>query len=154
VLDTVEQLARDLRALRVRGDAAQLSALEPSILYALREVEAGNARLAGLIDRLIGEGAEFEGLMSSAQGVMTELGKGAATLPGVAMRLHAASAVTGGSSPAATDQAAFDKLFARYTMERERDVHRQFLRGFGLVPTAPAPSAAGLAEADEGVLLF
>jgi hypothetical protein len=70
------------------------------------------------------------------------------------MRLHAASAVTGGSSPAADDQAAFDKLFARYTMERERDVHRQFLRGFGLVPTAPAPSAAGLAEADEGVLLF
>jgi len=154
VLDAIEKLARDLRALRVRGDAAQLAALEPSIVYALREVEAGNARLGSLIDRLIGEGAEFEGLMNSAQGVMTELGNGAATLPGVATRLHAAGATASGTSPAASDQAAFDKLFSGYTMERERDVHRQFLRGFGLAPTVPAQSAGGLEEADDGVLLF
>jgi hypothetical protein len=154
VLDAIEQLARDLKALRVNGDAAQLSALEPSILYALREVEAGNARLGSLIDRLIGEGAEFEGLMSSAQDVMTGLGKGAATLPGVATRLHAAGVTASGSTPAASDKAAFDKLFSRYTMERERDVHRQFLRGFGLAPSAPAPSSGGMEEADDGVLLF
>jgi hypothetical protein len=153
VLDDIEKLAHDLRALRVHGDPAQLAKLEPSILYALREVEAGNERLEGLMGRLIDEGAEFEGLMNSAQGFMTELGKGAATLPGVVTRLNAIGAAAAGSSLAASDEAALDELFSRYTMERERDVHREFLRGFGLTPKAPSQSDNEL-EADDGVLLF
>src|SRR6201996_7046071 len=87
VLDDIEKLAHELRAARVHGDPAQLTKLEKSILFALREVEAGNKRLEALIGRLIDEGAEFESLMNSAQGFMTELGKGVATLPGVARRL-------------------------------------------------------------------
>ncbi len=153
VLDDIEKLAHDLRALRVHGDPAQLAKLEPSILYALREVEAGNERLEGLMGRLIDEGAEFEGLMNSAQGFMTELGKGAATLPGVVTRLNAIGAAAAGSSLAASDEAALDELFSRYTMERERDVHREFLRGFGLTPKAPSQSD-NEREADDGVLLF
>jgi uncharacterized phage infection (PIP) family protein YhgE len=153
VLDDIEKLAHDLRALRVHGDPAQLAKLEPSILYALREVEAGNERLEGLIRRLIDEGAEFEGLMNSAQGFMTELGKGVATLPGVASRLLAIGTTATRNSLAASDEAALDELFSRYTMEREREVHREFLRGFGLTPTAPSQMNNEL-EADDGVLLF
>jgi hypothetical protein len=91
--------------------------------------------------------------MNSAQGFMAELGKGAATLPGVVTRLNAIGAAAAGSSLAASDEAALDELFSRYTMERERDVHREFLRGFGLTPKAPSQSDNEL-EADDGVLLF
>jgi cation transport regulator ChaB len=153
VLDDIEKLAHELRAARVHGDPAQLAKLEPSILFALREVEAGNKRLEASIGRLIDEGAEFESLMNSAQGFMSELGKGVATLPGVARRLHEIGATAAGSSLAAGDEAAFDDLFSRYTMERERDVHRDLLRGFGLAPKASVQSNSEL-EADDGVLLF
>lgn len=153
VLDDIEKLAHELRALRVHGDPAQLAKLEPSILYALREVEAGNERLEGLIRRLIDEGAEFEGLMNSAQGFMTELGKGVATLPGVASRLLAIGATAARNSLAASDEGVLDELFSRYTMEREREVHREFLRGFGLTPKTPLQTNNEL-EADDGVLLF
>jgi uncharacterized phage infection (PIP) family protein YhgE len=153
VLDDIEELAHELRALRVHGDPAQLAKLEPSILYALREVEAGNERLGGLIRRLIDEGAEFEGLMNSAQGFMTELGQGVATLPGVASRLRAIDTMAARNSLAASDEAALDELFSRYTMEREREVHREFLRGFGLTPKAASQTSNEL-EADDGVLLF
>ena len=153
VLDDIEKLAHELRALRVQGDPAQLAKLEPSILYALREVEAGNERLEGLVRRLIDEGAEFEGLMNSAQAFMTELGRGAATLPGVASRLHAIGTTAARNALAASDEAALDELFSRYTMEREREVHWEFLRGFGLTPKASA-QANSEPEADDGVLLF
>ncbi|HUN96445.1 MAG TPA: chemotaxis protein [Bradyrhizobium sp.] len=153
VLDDIEKLAHELRALRVQGDPAQLAKLEPSILYALREVEAGNERLEGLVRRLIDEGAEFEGLMNSAQAFMTELGRGAATLPGVASRLHAIGTTAARNALAASDEAALDELFSRYTMEREREVHWEFLRGFGLTPKASAQANSEL-EADDGVLLF
>jgi hypothetical protein len=153
VLDEIEKLAHELRALRVHGDPAQLAKLEPSILYALREVEAGNGRLESLMRRLIDEGAEFEGLMNSAQGFMTDLGNGVATLPGVATRLNAIGVTAAGNSLAANDEAALDELFSRYTMECERDVHREFLRGFGLAPKASSQGSSEL-EADDGVLLF
>ncbi len=65
-----------LKELRVQGDPTQLAKLEPHILQALREVEAGNERLGKLMSRLVDEGAEFEGLMNSAQGLMTTLGRG------------------------------------------------------------------------------
>ena len=151
VLDTIEKSANDLRALRVDGDSAQLTRLEPAILHALREIEAQNDRLGALIGRLIADGAEFEGLMNSSKDQMIQLGKSAAILPGVASRLASAGAAT--SVLAESDQAALDALFARYTMERERDVHRQFLKGFGLAMTEPAQASAA-AVADDGLELF
>jgi hypothetical protein len=63
----------------------------------------------------------------------------------------------GGAAPsislAATDEATLDDLFARYTMERERDVHRDFLRSFGVVPKEPEKTAMQ-ADADDGLELF
>ena len=153
VLDGIEKLARDLRTLRAHGDPVQLGQLESSILGALGEVEAGNARLAELIGRLIAEGAEFEGLMSSAQELLGEVGKGAATLPGFVARLDAAGSAMSKDRPTASDEAAFDALLARYTMERERDVHREFLHGLGLASKAAAQSDSN-PDADDGVLLF
>jgi hypothetical protein len=153
VLDSVEKLAQDLRALRAHGDPAQLGQLESSILCALHEVEAGNGRLAELIGRLIAEGAEFESLMGSAQGLLGEVGEGVATLPGFTARFDAAGAAVSKGPPTASDEAAFDELFARYTMEREREVHREFLRGLGLVSKVAAQSDSTL-DADDGVLLF
>jgi hypothetical protein len=153
VLDAIEKLAHDLRALRLHGDPAQMGELESSILGVLREVEAGNGRLADLIGRLIAEGAEFESLMGSGQELLGEVGKGAAALPGFVAGLDAAGAAMSKDRPAASDEAAFDALFARYTMEREREVHREFLYGFGLVSKAAAPSDNS-SDADDGVLLF
>jgi hypothetical protein len=153
ILDGIEKSANDLRALRVHGDPAQLTRLEPSILQALREIEAGNERLGGLIGRLVEEGAEFEGLMNSSRDLMTELGKGAEILSDVASRLNAAGGTAPRTSLVADDEATLDELFSRYTMERERDVHREFLRGFGLAPREPA-QAKEQGEIDDGLLLF
>ena len=153
VLDGIERSANDLRELRVPGDPTQLAKLEPSILYALRQIEAGNHRLARLMNRLVDEGARFEGLMDSAQDLMAALGDATATLPVVATRLEAASASTEKMSLAASDEAALDDLFAQYTMERERAVHREFLLRFGLTSEATAHQLQD-DRVDDGVLLF
>jgi hypothetical protein len=152
VLDRIERSASNLRELRVHGNPTQLAQLEPVILRALREIEGGNNRLGKLMTRLVHEGAEFEGLMSSARGRMTALGQASATLPGIAMRLDTASAVAEALSPAPGDEALFDDLFTHYTMERERDVHREVLRRFGIASRSAARKVEP--EADDGVLLF
>lgn len=113
VLDAIEQSARDLKEIRVRGDATQLADLEPQILQALREVEAGNGRLGTLMSRLVEEGVEFEALMNSANDLMTALGESSATLPGVAARLDTIGAATRRLQPLACDDAVLDDLFGR-----------------------------------------
>jgi ABC-type transporter Mla subunit MlaD len=152
VLDGIERSANDLKELRVQGDPTQLAELEPQILQALREVEAGNERLGKLMSRLVDEGAEFEGLMNSAQGLMSSLGESSATLPAVAARLETASA--GAHRPQPQDEALLDDLFARYTMERERDVHREFLQGIGLASSAAARRVEAVEPVDDGIELF
>jgi hypothetical protein len=150
VLDGVEETACRLRALRVEGDPAHLADLEPAILDALHEVEAGDARFAGLIGRLVDEGAEFEALIGAAQRTLTDLATTSAALPAVAARLEMRDA--GAAPPGLGGDSILGELFARYTMERERDVHRSVLQRFGLAvtaTTAPAP-----ADDDDGVLLF
>jgi hypothetical protein len=154
VLDGIERSAGELKELRVQGDPTQLAKLEPQILQALREVEAGNDRLGKLMSRLVDEGAEFEGLMNSAQGLMTTLGEGSAALPAVAARLEAASAAAQQPRPQAQDEAVLDQLFARYTMERERDVHREFLQTFGLGSIAALRPVEAVETADDGIELF
>lgn len=154
VLDGIERSAGELKELRVQGDPTQLAKLEPQILQALREVEAGNERLGKLMSRLVDEGAEFEGLMNSAQGLMTTLGEGSAALPAVAARLETASAAAQQPRPQAQDEAVLDQLFARYTMERERDVHREFLQTFGLASIAAVRRVEAVETADDGIELF
>ncbi|MCK1735244.1 chemotaxis protein [Bradyrhizobium sp. 138] len=153
VFDGIERSAHELKQLRVQGDPTQLAKLEPQILLALREVEAGNERLGKLMSRLVNEGAEFERLMNSAQGLMTTLGESSAALPAVAMRLETASAAQR-LQPQAQDHPILDDLFARYTMERERDVHREFLQTLGLVSTAATRRVEAVGTADDGIELF
>ncbi|WP_028134698.1 hypothetical protein [Bradyrhizobium japonicum] len=154
VLDGIERSARELKQLRVQGDPTQLAKLEPQILLALREVEAGNERLGKQMSRLVNEGAEFERLMNSAQGLMTTLGESSAALPAVATRLETAAAGAQRLQVEVQDQAILDDLFARYTMERERDVHRDFLQTIGLESTAAARRVEAAATADDGIELF
>jgi hypothetical protein len=152
VLDGIERSASELKQLRVQGDPTQLAKLEPQILRALREVEAGNERLGKLMSRLVIEGAEFEGLMNSAQALMNTLDEGAAALPAVAARLETAS--SGAQKPRLQDEAVLDELFARYTMERERDVHREFLQTLGLASIATTRRVEAVAPVDDGIELF
>ncbi|MBR0994282.1 chemotaxis protein [Bradyrhizobium japonicum] len=156
VLDAIERSANELRELRVQGDPTQLAKLEPQILQALREVEAGNERLGKLMSRLVDEGAEFERLMNSAQAQMTGLGESSAALPAVASRLETASAGAGAQrlQPEPQDQAILDDLFARYTMERERDVHRELLQALGLASIAVTRRVEAVETADDGIEFF
>lgn len=154
VLDGIERSAKELKELRVQGDPTQLANLEPQILSALREVEAGNDRLGKLMSRLVNEGAEFERLMNSAQGSMTALGESSAALPAVAKRLETVSAPAGALRPEMQDQAILDDLFSRYTMERERDVHRDVLQTLGLASTAATRKVEAVEAADDGIELF
>ncbi len=152
VLDAIEQSARDLKELRVHGDPSQLANLEPQVLEALREVEAGNERLGKLMSRLVEEGAEFEGVMNSAESRMAALGQGCATLPIVASRIDTVGA--GPQLPKPGDEAVLDDLFARYTMEREREVHRELLGRLGLASAASARAVETQEAADDGIELF
>ncbi|WP_158669825.1 chemotaxis protein [Bradyrhizobium guangdongense] len=154
VLDGIERSAGELKELRVQGDPTQLAKLEPQILQALREVATGNERLGKLMSRLVDEGAEFERLMNSAQGLMTTLGESSAALPAVAARLETASAGTQKPRPQTQDEAMLDELFARYTMERERHVHREFLQTLGLASVAATRRVEAVAAADDGIELF
>ena len=110
-----------------------------------------NDRLGSLIGRLVVDGAEFEEVMNSSKDQMTQLGRSAAILPAVASRLENAGAAT--SALAQSDEATLEALFSRYTMERECDVHRQFLRGFGLTPKESTKEPSQV-DADDGLLLF
>jgi hypothetical protein len=149
VLDAIERAANELRELRAHDDPTQLATLEPSILKALQEVEVGNERLGRLMHRIAHEGAEFDSLMNSARQLMLALGQGVATLPAVASRLDAAGE-TRGTTPTSEEEAILDDLHGRYTMTRERDVHREFLQRFGI----DSKAAVQEAELDDGVLLF
>jgi hypothetical protein len=152
VLDRIENSASDLRESRVRGDSTQLTELEPMILNALQDVETGNERLGRLMKRLVDTGAEFDGLMGSAKGLMAVLGDATATIPAVATRLEAENATRKQLPLTATDEMTLDDLLARYTMETERVVHREFLQRFGIVSNAMNQLQDD--EADGGVLLF
>jgi uncharacterized protein YukE len=153
ILDRIERAAAELKELRNHGNTAQLTRLEPSILQTLQEIEAGNERLGRLMDRLAHEGAEFEALIGGARDLMSALGEASASLPAVAARLQASGAIAGEPSLTPNDQAVLDDLFARYTMERERQVHRDVLQRLGLTSISasrrPEPEAL-----EDGVLLF
>lgn len=153
VLDRIERTANELREFRLRGDSTRLAELEPAVLQALRELEEGDTRLGRLMDRLVDEGAEFETLMNAAQALVAGVGQSSSNLPAVAARLEAGGGMLQELQLGAADQVEFDELFARYTMERERQVHREFLQRGELGSAAVAREAQAV-EADDGVLLF
>jgi hypothetical protein len=75
-------------------------------------------------------------------------------LPAVATRLETASAGAQPLQPALQDQAILDDLFARYTMERERDVHRELLQALGLASIAVTRRVEAVETADDGIEFF
>jgi hypothetical protein len=83
---------------------------------------------------------------------MAVLGDATATIPAVATRLEAENANRKQLPLTATDEMTLDDLLARYTMETERVVHREFLQRFGIVSNAMNQLQDD--EADGGVLLF
>jgi uncharacterized protein YukE len=153
ILDGIERSANDLKQLRVNGDPAQLAKLEPSILHAIGEIEAGNEQLGQLMNRLVHDGAQFEGLMTGAQALMTTLGDTSAALPGVTTRLESVGASLTKMSLAVSDEAVLNDLLAHYTMAREREVHDRFLQRFGLT-CEPVERQAQQDQVDDGVLFF
>lgn len=154
VLDPIEDQVNQLRERRAESDTMELARLEPAVLSALHEVEAGNERLTGMMTRLAGESVAFDELLRLARGRITALGEAAACLPSLAADIVAREAVPPASSLTVSDRELLDELFARYTMERERDVHRDVLQRFGFASAVPAPTAAPAAAEDDGVLLF
>ncbi|NEW89780.1 chemotaxis protein, partial [Rhodopseudomonas sp. WA056] len=73
---------------------------------------------------------------------MTSLESSASALPAVAKDLEQAGGDLGRTAVGPHDEAVLDELYARYTMERERDVHRRFLQQFGLAAKQQAPVAS------------
>jgi hypothetical protein len=151
LLDTIERSAIELRERRAQGDAAGMSALEPLVLAALRDVEDGNARLGAVMDRLSREGAEFEILVGHACDRVNKLVEASAGLPALAKRIVSANPAPSHLALSPAELAELDVLFARYTMERERDIHRDVLRDFGLASAEPVASPQ---DEDDGVMLF
>jgi uncharacterized protein YukE len=153
ILDRIERSANDLKQLRVNGDPAQLAKLEPSILHAIQEIEAGNEQLGQLMNRLVDDGAQFEGLMTGAQVLMTALGDASATLPDVTTRLESVGAALKKVSLVTGDEVVLSELLAHYTMAREREVHGRFLQRFGLI-YEPAERQTQEDHVDDDVLFF
>jgi hypothetical protein len=79
--------------------------------------------------------------LTRAREQMTSLASSASTLPAVAKCLEEAGGDLGRASFSHQDEAVLDELYVRYTMERERDVHRQFLLPFGIATKQAAPAA-------------
>jgi hypothetical protein len=152
VLDPIEGLVGQLREHRTKNDAVELARLEPAVLNALHEVETGNERLTGMMTRLAGESVTFDELLDLARGRITALGEAAASLPSLAADIAAQESIPAAPALTAADRTMLDELFARYTMERERDVHRDVLQRFGFGSAVPVSTPA--VEEDDGILLF
>jgi hypothetical protein len=152
VLDPIESLVGQLREHRTKNDAVELARLEPAVLNALHEVETGNERLTGMMTRLAGESVTFDELLDLARGRITALGEAAASLPSLAADIAAQESIPAAPALTAADRTMLDELFARYTMERERDVHRDVLQRFGFGSAVPVSTPA--VEEDDGILLF
>jgi hypothetical protein len=147
-VDGIERPAVQLKNLRKDEQALQVAELEVSIVQALGSIEGGNGRLARLMDNLTGESARFETLVVNAKGAMADLGVKFSTLVQVAARLEEPRPISdalSGEQARAVD-GLFDDLFVRYTMVKERDVHRRFAARYPFLSAknqvAPAPADA------------
>lgn len=134
ILDAIKGSADGLKALRGEEESLQMVDMEPSILSAMQEIEAGNGQLGQLMARLEAEGTQFEDLMTRATATLSALGEKSAGLPAVARDLEFSGdnqkrlSVDDANAVAFT----FDDLYAQYTMVSERDVHSQFSERVGL----------------------
>lgn len=155
VLDNIEKSANDLKRQRGNGDSSQIANLEPSIMRAIQEIEAGNDQLGSLMKRLVQEGSKFESMMTSAQIPLTSLSQRSAAFSTAAGRLEAATGCPDSllRSDARAIEPVFDDLYTQYTMVSERDVHAQFSQRVGLTHRLPV-CVSQRTEADTDDVLF
>ena len=98
VLDGIERSASDLKQLRVDGDPMQLTKLEPSILHAIQEIEAGNQQLDQLNESPYSRRRSIRGPDALAlRPWSTAVSDKTAALPGAATRLQSVNATSGKS---------------------------------------------------------
>jgi hypothetical protein len=155
VLNGMAQSADRLKALRLEESELHVTELENSIISAIREIELGNGQLGTLMSHLTEESAQFDGLMISAQAMMSALAEKSATLPRVAQRLQTIdpNVRSLSASEAPGIGALFDDLHARYTMVSERKVHLAFSTRYGIVQQPMAAALQPEPESDD-VLFF
>jgi hypothetical protein len=156
VLMQIGQAADRLKSLRSEEDTLDVADLERAIAGAVEEIEGGNRRLVQTMEHLTRESAQFETVMTGAKKVMSGLAVKFAALPGIAGQLEQAnrSLTALPSGDAAKVGELLDELYAQYTMEMERDVHRKLSGRFG-ISCRPAVAALGVSGADaEDVLFF
>jgi hypothetical protein len=152
-LAEIGQAADRLKGLRSSEETLNVAELEHSIAAAVEEVEGGNGRLVLQMDHLARESVQFESLMVRAGSAVSDLGARFAALSGTAGRLERMDLHRDTLSSSELDDVTgiFDELYAQYTMELERDVHRRLTARFG-IKCQPAALATA-ADADD-VLFF
>ncbi|MBN9602569.1 MAG: chemotaxis protein [Afipia felis] len=152
VLDGIEKFAAKLKVLRAESDPSAMARLEPVVVAAMAEIEAGNDQLERLMSRLVVEGGEFERMMTHARSLLATIGTKVAVFPNMAGSLEGQTIPFISPHERAGIAPLFDDLHAQYTMVSERDVHANFAKRLGLV-VKESPSSAASDDADE-VLFF
>jgi hypothetical protein len=139
VLLKIGQAADQLKSRRLEEESRQMSGLEHSIAQAVGDIEGGNDRLVQLMAHLNRESSQFESLMAGGRKVMSDVGLKFSGLSRIATRLTETGRGLDLLSVDEGDDAqdAFDEVYAQYTMERERQVHRKMSSPFGLICAPP-----------------
>ncbi|MES2197161.1 MAG: chemotaxis protein [Pseudomonadota bacterium] len=152
-LTEIGQASDRLKDLRSSEETLNAAELEHSIAAAVEEIEGGNGRLVLQMDHLARESVQFESLMVRARNAVSDLGARFATLSGTADRLEKMDlhGVTLSPGEMGDVEALFDELYAQYTMELERDVHRALCARFGM---KCRPAALAVAADADDVLFF
>jgi hypothetical protein len=152
VLDRIGQSAVDLKVLRAESDPSAMARLEPVVVSAMAEIEAGNTQLEHLMKRLVAEGGEFGRMVAHARSLLTDLGAKVGSFPETARSLESETIPFISPDEAACIAPLFDDLYTQYTMVSEREVHAGFAERIGLAVTELPPATAD--DAVEDVLFF
>jgi hypothetical protein len=155
VLAEIVRSADRLKLTRVNDKQLDAADLEGVIEAATREIEQGNGRMLQLMDHLTRESERFEGLMKEGIAAMSSLNAKCSALPAVASFLEAPSSNLDGVWPddALETEELFEHLFSQYTMDAERDAHRDMANEFGIACKPPQAVDPQAAEAED-VLFF
>jgi hypothetical protein len=152
VLDRIEQSAANLKVLRTESDPSAMARLEPVVVSAMVDIEAGNDQLEHLMRRLVAEGGEFGRMVTHARLLLSDLGAKVGSFPEAARSLESETIPFIAPDEAACIAPLFDDLYTQYTMASERNVHSSFTKKIGLAGKELPAGAAD--DAVEDVLLF
>jgi len=156
VVDKIGTAAEQLRGVRIEEQNLNVAETERSIVEALRQIESGNSRLGEMMAHLTRESTQFQLLVDDATRKMSDLGKNFSGLTSTVARLDAPipTAHAFSSSDARLANAAFDELYSKYTMAREREVHLRYCSRFSFLSAPTVQLSATSPENVEDVLFF